>query len=247
MQRLLVANRAEVAVRIMRTATDLGIETVAVFSEDDRDAPHTQVADHKASLLGQGPAAYLDGPRIVQTARALDCDAVHPGYGLLSEDAAFAEAVESAGLRFVGPRPATLAAWGDKHQALTQAEALDVPILPRTGLLETAEPVADFMREHGAVVLKAVAGGGGRGLRVVDAPEALTSALQACREEARRAFGADEVYAERYLRPARHIEVQILGDGTSVVSLGTRDCSLQRRRQKVIELAPAELPDSVAE
>ncbi|MEM7675920.1 MAG: biotin carboxylase N-terminal domain-containing protein, partial [Myxococcota bacterium] len=243
--RLLVANRAEVAVRIMRTAADLDIETVAVFSEDDRDALHTRVAAAKVALPGRGPAAYLDGARVIDAAHALHCDAIHPGYGLLSEDAAFAAAVEKAGLCFVGPRSSTLAEWGDKHRALARAESLQVPVLPRTGLLDDVAPAAGLMAEFGSVVLKAVAGGGGRGLRIVEDVAELATALIACREEARRSFASDAVYAERYLRPARHIEVQVLGDGATVRSLGTRDCSLQRRRQKVVEVAPAILPAPV--
>ena len=238
--RVLVANRGEIALRIIRTTADLGMSTVAVASEDDRAGAHAAAADRCVELPGVGPAAYLDEHHLVRVAEANACDAVHPGYGLLSERASFARACEQAGLVFVGPTSQTLATWADKRTALERASALFVPTLPRSSVLPDAAAAAEFMVEAGGpIILKATNGGGGRGLRIVESPDAVEAAFRACRTEAERSFGVGDVYAERLLSAARHIEVQIIGDGTQVIDLGERDCSLQRRRQKIVEVAPA--------
>ncbi len=247
LRRVLVANRGEIALRIIRTARDLGIETVAVFSADDRRHPHVAAADRVVSLPGEGPSAYLDGARIVDVAGTEGCDAVHPGYGLLSERAAFAKLCEQAGLRFVGPSSATLEALADKRQALGLAEAIGVPVLERTEILTDVADAEAFMRQvRQPIMLKATSGGGGRGLRVVEGMDQLPAAFRACRSEAERAFGEGGLYAERLLLDARHVEVQIVADGVHARHLGERDCSLQRRRQKIVEVAPApNLPEPV--
>ncbi|MGH1501987.1 MAG: carboxyl transferase domain-containing protein [Acidimicrobiales bacterium] len=238
--RLLIANRGEIACRIAAGAADLGIETVAVAPDDDAGSRHTQVTDRFVALEGRGPAAYLDIDQLVAVAVAEECDAVHPGYGFLSENSAFATAVEAAGLRFVGPTPAQLAALGDKAEARRIAAEVGVPVLPASEVLADADEAAAFLADHGAMVLKAVSGGGGRGMRIVTDPADVAAALERCRSEALGAFGDDAVYAERLVGDARHVEVQIVGDGSgAVVHLHERECTLQRRHQKVVEYAPS--------
>ncbi len=240
LRRLLIANRGEIACRIMAAAGDLGIETVAVYPADDEASLHVRLADRAAELTGRGAGAYLDVEQLVAVAVDHQCDAVHPGYGFLSENAAFATAVEAAGLVFVGPTAAHLAALGDKHQARLLAEIAGVSILPASGPLGSAGEARSFVAEHGATMLKAVAGGGGRGMRIVNEVDEVDAALERCRSEARSAFGNDAVYAERLVADARHIEVQIIGDGTGgATHLGERECTLQRQNQKLIEYAPA--------
>lgn len=239
---LLIANRGEIAIRVCRAAADLGIRTVAVYSEDDDRCLHRLRADDARPLRGSGPAAYLDVDQILAVATEAGCDAVHPGYGFLSESAGFAERAADAGLRFVGPRPETLALFGDKARARALAEELGVPLLPGTaGSTELEEARAFFAAQGGApILIKAVAGGGGRGMRVVADAAALEAAFTRCQSEAQAAFGCGDVYVERCLQPARHVEVQIVGDDRGqVVSLGERECSLQRRHQKIVEIAPA--------
>jgi acetyl/propionyl-CoA carboxylase alpha subunit len=232
---LLVANRGEVAVRVLRAAADLGLRTVAVHSADDADSLHVRLADVAIRLDGEGPAPYLDIDRLVAIAHEHGCDAVHPGYGFLSENAEFARACAKAGLRFVGPRPEVLELLGDKSRARALAQRLGIPVLPGTdGPVDLAGATA-FAREHGAVMVKAVAGGGGKGMRAVTSLADLPTAFERCRAEAESAFGNGEVYLEALLTPARHIEVQVVG--TEV--LGDRDCSLQSGHQKVVEIAPA--------
>ncbi|MFE6051476.1 acetyl/propionyl/methylcrotonyl-CoA carboxylase subunit alpha [Kitasatospora sp. NPDC056446] len=229
---LLVANRGEIARRVFRTCRDLGIATTAVHSDPDADAPHVREADAAVRLPGAAPAdTYLRADLIVAAALAAGADAVHPGYGFLSEDASFARAVLDAGLLWVGPPPDAIAAMGSKTAAkLLMAEA-GVPVLG--ALAEPAE--ADL-----PVLVKAAAGGGGRGMRVVRRLADLPAALASARAEAAKAFGSDEVFCERYLPAGRHVEVQLLADAHgTVLALGDRDCSLQRRHQKVIEEAPA--------
>ncbi|WP_322796738.1 carboxyl transferase domain-containing protein [Tepidiforma sp.] len=240
-RRLLVANRGEIAVRIMRTAADRGIETVAVFTPDDAGATHTRHADSAVALPTPGAGGYLDIPAIVQAAREAQADAIHPGYGFLSERADFARAVEEAGLRFVGPTPDTLVLLGDKVAARRLAAGCGVPTIPGTDVLDPAGARAFLASLDGApMLLKAVAGGGGRGVRVVRAEDELASAFERAASEAARAFGDGALYAERYLERARHVELQVLGDGRgNVVHLWERECSLQRRHQKVVEFAPA--------
>ena len=240
LRRVFVANRSEIALRIIRTATDLGVETVAIFSEDDRASPHVAAADTAVALEGVGPPAYLDPERLAHLAVKAGCDAVHPGYGLLSEDPRFAHACEGAGLTFVGPSSETLRLLADKRSALDRATALGVPVLPRSERLGDVDAAEAFFRSLGQpIMLKATQGGGGRGLRIVEHLADLPTAFRDCQAEATRAFGAGDLYAEQLLASARHIEVQIVGDGTHCLHLHERDCSLQRRRQKLVEIAPA--------
>ena len=250
-KRLLVANRGEIAVRIMATASVLGIETVAVYPADDAACGHVGRADAAVELPGAGAAAYLDVDAIIAAATGAGCDMLHPGYGFLSERPELAARCAAAGLRFAGPGPEALALFGDKAAARARARELGVPVLAGTGADPSPEQVLALLREHGAVMVKAVAGGGGRGLRPVTREEDLAEAqladtMRRCASEAAAAFGDGRVYAERLLPRARHVEVQVVGDGTGAVAvLGDRDCSLQRRRQKLIEIAPAALTGEV--
>ena len=245
-KRLLVANRGEVAVRIMATASVLGIETVAVYPADDAACGHVGRADAAVELPGTDVAAYLDVDAIIAAAAGAGCDTLHPGYGFLSERPELAARCAAAGLRFAGPGPEALALFGDKAAARARAHELGVPVLAGTGPDPLPEEARALLREHGAVMVKAVAGGGGRGLRPVTREEDLAETMRRCASEAASAFGDGRVFAERLLTGARHIEVQVVGDGTGAVAvLGDRDCSLQRRRQKLIEIAPAALADEV--
>ncbi|MGZ6037791.1 MAG: carboxyl transferase domain-containing protein [Phenylobacterium sp.] len=239
----MIANRGEIAVRIARTAAEMGIATVAVYSEDDAASLHTRKADEAHALQGSGPAAYLDIAGVVAAARATGCDAVHPGYGFLSENAAFARACADAGLTFVGPTPETLELFGDKGSARSLAQRCDVPVLPGTDGPTTLEEAKAFFDGpgKGAVMIKAVAGGGGRGMRPVTEATELEAAFERCASEAKAAFGNGDLYLERFMPHARHIEVQIVGDGKAVSHLWDRECSLQRQRQKVVEMAPADM------
>ncbi|MBN9527660.1 MAG: carbamoyl-phosphate synthase large subunit [Alphaproteobacteria bacterium] len=240
--RILIANRGEVAIRIARAAAELGVGAVMVHAEDDARSLHVQAGDDALPLAGQGAAAYLDIAQIVAAAQAAGCDAVHPGYGFLSENAAFAAACAAAGLTFIGPSPEALALFGDKARARALAGRLDVPLLPGTsGPTDLAATLAffDSLGDGAAVMIKAIAGGGGRGMRPVLSRDALKEAWTRCRSEARAAFGQDGVYVERLIARARHIEIQVVGDGEDVVAVGDRDCTLQRRRQKLVEIAPA--------
>ena len=245
---LLIANRGEVAIRIARAAADLGIRTVAVHSEDDADSLHTRVADEAHALAGLGAAAYLDEEAIVAAALASGCDAVHPGYGFLSERASFARRCAAAGIVFVGPRPEHLELFGDKGQARIAAVQAGVPVVRGLDGPVSLQQAQDFFASlndgnasnGSAMIIKAVAGGGGRGSRIVADAEAVESAYQRCQSEAQAAFGVADVYVEQLLARARHVEVQILGDAEgNVAQLGERECSVQRRHQKVVEVAPA--------
>ena len=249
-KRLLVANRGEVAVRIMATASVLGIETVAVYPADDAACGHVGRADTAVELPGTGAAAYLDVDAVIAAAAGTGCDMLHPGYGFLSERPELAVRCAAAGLRFAGPGAEALALFGDKAAARARAWELGVPVLAGTGADPSPGQVLALLREHGAVMVKAVAGGGGRGLRpVTDAGLAeaqLADTMRRCASEAAAAFGDGRIYAERLLPRARHVEVQLIGDGTGAVAvLGDRDCSLQRRRQKLVEIAPAAVSDAV--
>jgi acetyl/propionyl-CoA carboxylase alpha subunit len=248
--RLLIANRAEIAVRIAQAATELGLETVAVYSEDDAGALHAVRASRAHALAGRGAAAYLDVEQIVKAAVETGCDALHPGYGFLSEQPALAARCRAAGVTFVGPDAATLATLGDKVAARALAARLGVPVLRGTAASATEADVTALLGAlppGTGVVIKAVAGGGGRGMRVVHDPRAVSEAYARCRSEAAAAFGIDAVYAEEYLPRARHVEIQILGDGSGAVThLYDRECSIQRRHQKLIEIAPAlPLPEAL--
>ncbi|MGH6911625.1 MAG: biotin carboxylase N-terminal domain-containing protein, partial [Phenylobacterium sp.] len=221
-KKLLIANRGEIAVRIARTAAEMGLATVAIFSEDDAAALHTKTADEAVGLKGSGPAAYLDITQVVGAAKAAGADAVHPGYGFLSENAAFARACAEAGLTFVGPSPETLELFGDKGRARALAQQCGVPVLPGTDgptSLDAARTFFESLGKGGAVMVKAVAGGGGRGMRPVEAIGDLEAAFERCASEAKAAFGNRDLYVEQFLPRARHIEVQIVGDGASVSHL----------------------------
>ncbi len=243
-KKVLIANRGEIAVRIARSLHDLGCASVAVYGQDDAGAQHTQLADAVVALSAIGPTAYLDGAALIDGARAHGCDAVHPGYGFLSESAAFAQACADAGLAFIGPTPEQLALFGDKARARALAADCGVPLMPglnhATALPEAEAFFAEQMAQGaGGIVIKAVAGGAGRGMRVVTRAEDVAPLWQRCTSEAQAAFGAGAVYVERLMPRARHIEVQVLGDGKQVVSLGLRECTLQRRFQKLVESAPS--------
>ncbi len=242
MRRLLVANRGEIAVRILGAAAAHGCESVAVYSTDDARCLHVARADRAVALGSAGARAYLDIERIVAVAVETGCDAVHPGYGFLSENAAFAMRLADADVAFVGPTPAQLELFGDKARARRLAEEQGVPVLAgRSQAVTPAEAHGFFRALRGgqAMIVKAVAGGGGRGMRVVREAREIDDALARCRSEAEAAFGSGDVYVERLLERARHVEVQVLGDGREVVVLGDRECSLQRRHQKIVEVAPS--------
>ncbi|MGE5502465.1 MAG: biotin carboxylase N-terminal domain-containing protein, partial [Ignavibacteriales bacterium] len=244
-QRILIANRGEIAIRIARAASELGIATVAIFAEDDARSLHVKAADEAVALTGSGPKAYLDIEQVVTTALKSGCDAVHPGYGFLSENAKFAKACAAAGIAFIGPAPDVLETFGDKHQARELAKKIDIPLVPGTGPLDLKQAQA-FLARQGAIMLKAVAGGGGRGMRIVRKKDELEAAFNSAAREAAAAFGSGALYAEKLVENARHIEVQIAGDGTRVSAVGDRDCSIQRRHQKVVEIAPSpNLPDDL--
>ncbi|MCC6435252.1 MAG: carbamoyl-phosphate synthase large subunit [Acidimicrobiales bacterium] len=240
---LLIANRGEIAIRVARTAADLGTRTIAIHAQDDAASLHTRLADDVRALPGSGVAAYLDAAAVLAVAVQAGATAIHPGYGFLSEQAAFARACAAAGIRFVGPRPELLELFGDKVRARHAAAAAGVPVLRGTdGPIDVAaaEAFLTALPEGRAMVLKAVAGGGGRGMRVVQPGEDVAARHARCVSEATAAFGDGSVYAEEYLPLARHVEVQILGDGTGAVAhLGERECSVQRRHQKLLEIAPA--------
>jgi acetyl/propionyl-CoA carboxylase alpha subunit/acetyl-CoA carboxylase carboxyltransferase component len=238
---LLIANRGEIAIRICRAASEVGLRSVAVYADDDADSPHVSKADAAVPLGGPGVAAYLDIERVIDAARRSGCSLVHPGYGFLSERADFAQRCADASLTFVGPTASTLAALGDKAAARALALRCDVPLLEGTGPLADADGARALMqRLAGPVMLKAVAGGGGRGIRIVHDETELDAAYARCASEALHAFGDGRLYAEAFLDGARHIEVQVVGDGQGEVrALGERECTLQRRHQKLIELAPS--------
>src|SRR5437667_28312 len=242
-KRVLVANRGEIALRIIRACHEEGLEAVAVYSEADRLSAHVRAAD-AAVPLGAAPASesYLNIPKLIAAARTTHCQALHPGYGFLSERAPFVDAVTAADLVFVGPPAEAIRAMGDKTAARRRMQAAGVPIVPGTtkplGSVVEARPEA--ARLGYPVLLKAAAGGGGKGIRLVREERELGSAFEAARSEALKAFGAGEVYLEKYLERPRHVEVQILADANGrVVALGERECSIQRRHQKLIEEAPS--------
>ncbi len=244
LKRVLVANRGEIAMRVIRAAEELGLDTVAVYSEADRDAAHVRLAT-EAVEIGPPPASrsYLDADAIINAALAAGCDAIHPGYGFLSENAAFAARCAAEGLRFVGPRPEAISLMGDKAAARQTAASVGVPVVPGTaGGIGSTHEATEAARTVGfPLLIKAAAGGGGRGIRIVDRPDDLVGLIAAARNEARAAFGDDSLYLERYIPGARHVEVQVFGagDGDGTVHLFERECSLQRRRQKLIEEALA--------
>jgi 3-methylcrotonyl-CoA carboxylase alpha subunit len=241
-QKILIANRGEIAVRIARACRELGIPSAAVYSDIDQQALHVRMADEALAI---GPAlaseSYLNIPRLVQAARDSGADAIHPGYGFLSENADFAAAVEQAGLTFIGPKAESIRAMGDKSQARTRMQASGVPVIPGYQGLDTPQELARAAQEIGyPVLVKAAAGGGGKGMRVVWEPQALEQAAQTARREARRSFGDERLILETFIPNARHIEFQVLADQYGkVLHLFERECSIQRRHQKVIEETPS--------
>ncbi len=241
--KVLVANRGEIAIRIMRTLREMGIASIAVFSEADREAPFVRYAD-EAYFLGPAPASesYLNVPALLSIARQSSADAMHPGYGFLAENGDFAEAVEEAGMVFIGPTPHAIRLMGDKVRARQAVVKLGVPVVPGTdGAVESEEEAMSFADEHGyPVAVKAAGGGGGRGIQVVDSAGDLPAAIDRARRDAEKYFKSSNVYLERFFRNPRHVEIQVLADvHGNIVHLGERDCSVQRRHQKLIEEAPA--------
>ncbi|MEE3175006.1 MAG: carboxyl transferase domain-containing protein [Pseudomonadota bacterium] len=243
---ILVANRGEIAIRITRAVQDLGIRAVAVHSEDDALSLHTQIADEKIQLDGVGAAAYLNMEGIIAAAQGSGCDAIHPGYGFLSEQEAFANLCADAGIKFIGPSAAHLSLFGDKARARAAAIAAGVPVMPGLDRAVTLSEAQEFFAQHpDGIMIKALAGGGGRGTRAVTDSEQLEALFDRCQSEAEAAFGIADVYVEAFMAKARHVEVQIIGDEHGAVSnLGERECSAQRRNQKLVEIAPAPALDS---
>ena len=242
-EKVLIANRGEIALRIHRACREMGIQTVAVHSTADNDAMHVRLADQSV-CVGPPPArdSYLNIPAILSAATITDVDAIHPGYGFLSENARFAEAVEASGFTFIGPTPEHIKIMGDKIVAKQTAQELGLPLVPGSpGPVGSLEEIVALGGKIGwPVLIKAVAGGGGRGMKVVESADAAAEAYALARAEAKAAFSNDAVYVEKYLDQPRHIEIQVLGDGQgNGVHLGERDCSLQRRHQKVLEEAPS--------
>jgi acetyl/propionyl-CoA carboxylase alpha subunit/acetyl-CoA carboxylase carboxyltransferase component len=248
---LLIANRGEIALRIIRTATELDMQTVAVYAEDDAESPHVHAADEAIGLPGAGPDAYLDQPAMLAAAKQAGAELIHPGYGFLSENADFARTCAVAGYAFVGPDADVLDTIGNKSSARAAAIAAGVPVLPATVGPSSVEDVgAFFATQGGAIMIKALAGGGGRGMRRVDGADQIDNAYRQCAAEAQLGFGNPALFAEALLDDARHIEVQIVaapaGPRTHALALGDRDCSIQRRYQKLVEIAPAQgLSDSL--
>lgn len=255
LEKVVIANRGEIALRILRACKEMGIRTVAVYSKADRDLLHVRLADESVCI---GPAAskdsYLNIPAIISAAEVTDAQGIHPGYGFLAENADFAEAVETSGFTFIGPKAETIRLMGNKVSAIEAMKKAGVPTVPGSDGAVTEENAVAAARRIGyPIIIKAAAGGGGRGMRVVHTESALLNSLFVTRSEAKAAFSDDTVYMEKFLEHPRHIEIQVLGDGNGdAIHLGDRDCSLQRRHQKVVEEAPApgipqDIRDQVAE
>ena len=238
--RVLIANRGEIAVRIGRAVTDLGWQAVGVHSQDDVGAAHTRLVKEQIGLAGTGPAAYLDIDSLIRAAQDAECSLVHPGYGFVAESAAFATACADAGLVFVGPAPETLDLFGNKAAARELAASLGIPVTPGLpGPVSLDEATAFLAEVNAPIMIKAIAGGGGRGMRAVATPDELEAAWARCASEAAAAFGSGDLYVEQMVTSARHIEVQVVGDGSTWTHLGERECSLQRQHQKIVEFAPS--------
>jgi acetyl-CoA carboxylase biotin carboxylase subunit len=241
--KILIANRGEIAVRVITACKELGIQTVAVYSEADRYSSHVRFAD-QAICIGPAKSArsYLDIPSIISAAEITNVDAIHPGYGFLSENAGFAEVCETSGLKFIGPRPEVIRLMGVKEQARAFMRERGVPVLPgSTGVLQSVEDALEVAKEIGyPVILKASAGGGGRGMRIVNGPDDLASLFMQAQQEAGSAFSCPDLYLEKYVGAPRHIEFQVLADEHGNVEiLGERECSIQRRHQKLVEESPS--------
>lgn len=242
-KKILIANRGEIALRIIRSAKEMGILTVAVFSEVDRIMPHVRYAD-EAFCIGKATAAetYLQNERIIEIAKRANADAIHPGYGFLSENALFAEMVTNAGLIFIGPPSTAIKSMGDKTEARRLVKKAGVPIVPGTdGPIQKIDEASGFAKEFGyPILIKAAGGGGGKGMRIVHRENELVSAFRSAQSEAKSAFSDDRIYIEKYLEKPRHIEFQILADKYgNVIHLGERECSIQRRHQKIVEESPS--------
>ena len=246
-KKILIANRGEIALRIIRTCRDMGIQSIAVFSDIDRKSPHVQFADEAYPLGGAtSTESYLNGDKIIRIAKEHGAEAIHPGYGFLAENADFARKIQKAGITFIGPPPEAIELMGSKTAARTLMQAHGVPTVPGTKeAVRTEEEALKIASDIGfPVLIKASAGGGGKGMRLVQSAEELPSALQSAAREAKSAFGDDTVYIEKYLEEPRHIEFQILADHFGhVIHLGERECSIQRRHQKIIEEAPSVVLD----
>lgn len=246
-RKILIANRGEIALRIICACKELGIRTVAVYSEADRDSLHARFAD-EAICIGpsRSSESYLNIASIISAAELADAEAIHPGYGFLSENSHFAEVCETSKLAFIGPRPEAIRLMGDKGEARKKMSELGLPVLPGTSVLPSLEEAREQADHIGyPVMMKAVAGGGGRGMRIVNASDELAQAYQTARVEAEAAFGSPDVYLEKYIASPRHIEFQVIGDSYGrVVHLGERECTLQRRHQKVVEESPSTQMDA---
>ena len=247
LKRILIANRGEIALRIIRACHELNIETVAVYSEGDADSLHAKMAD-TAICIGRAPSAqsYLHIPSIISAAEIGNVEAIHPGYGFLAENAHFAEICESCNIHFIGPRPESIKLMGDKSRAKETVKRANVPTIPGSdGVVKSADDALKIAREMGyPVIIKASAGGGGRGMRVAHNDISLANAYMAARSEAESAFGNADVYLEKYIENPRHVEIQILADQFgNTVHLFERDCSVQRRHQKLIEESPSPAVD----
>ncbi|HEX3696568.1 MAG TPA: acetyl-CoA carboxylase biotin carboxylase subunit [Polyangia bacterium] len=240
-KKVLIANRGEIALRVIRACREMGLRSVAVHSTADADALHVRFADEKV-CIGPPPArlSYLSIPAIISAAEISGADSVHPGYGFLSENAHFAAVVQRCGLQWIGPQPELMRLMGDKVSARAAMTAAGVPILPGTGVIETDRDAEEAVERIGfPIIIKASAGGGGRGMKIVEDLSRLSAQLAAARSEAQAGFGNPAVYLERYVERPRHVEVQVLGDGSRAISLGERECSIQRRHQKLVEEAPS--------
>lgn len=242
-KRILIANRGEIAIRVIRSCRELGIETIAIYSEADRNSAHVLLAD-KAILIGPGPSkdSYLRGDKIVEVAKKFAVDAIHPGYGFLSENAQFVRLVEAAGMTFIGPTPENIEAMGDKLASRELMKAANVPTVPGSpgAIANLEEAIEESQRIGYPIMIKASAGGGGKGIRVAYSPEELPSAFRACQSEGKNYFSDDRVFIERFIQNPKHIEIQVFGDKHgNVVHMFERECSVQRRNQKILEESPS--------
>ncbi len=245
-KKVLIANRGEIAVRIIRTCKELGIKTVAVYSTADRDSLHVYLADEAICIGGPQPQeSYLNIPAIISAAEVTGADAIHPGYGFLSENPGFAEICNACGIKFIGPIPQTMLLMGDKAKAREVAKKAGVPVVPGSGIVKNVQEALKVAERIGyPVLVKAAHGGGGRGMRLIEDPDRAESLIVTAMAEAEAAFGGGEVYIEKFIRNPRHIEIQLIADGKGNVStFGERECSLQRRHQKVLEEAPSPFVD----
>ncbi len=249
LKKIVIANRGEIALRILRACKELGIKTVAVHSQVDRDLMHVRLADESVCIgPNNSKDSYLNAAAIISAAEVTDATAIHPGYGFLAESADFAEQVENSGFKFIGPSAGVIRIMGDKVAARDAMKAAGIPTVPGTGAIDANTDLKKIADEIGyPVIIKAAAGGGGRGMKVVHSEAALSNAVYLTQSEAKAAFGSDKVYLEKFLETPRHIEIQVLADGKGhAIHLGDRDCSIQRRNQKIIEEAPApNIPDKL--